>query len=193
MPIVECVSCSKKREVKEIRERDSSMCRSCSRANSWAKVPKIRHFRMCIDCGKVDQVQRKQDTEGKRCLDCYKIHRRGTSEEFKRICVDCGDIKIVENKKKSLHKRCNSCANRLKAIESAKKRPKKVVQKKVKKKSYPSKEAIEKQREINKKHREAVAKEKKESINKQIKSDDEMKEEWLKKNKVTIIEDKYEL
>lgn len=194
MPTVKCPICEEHREVKVIEKRSSGLCKSCAAAKRKIKVPKIRHFRICIECQRVDQVGSAKLTKNKMCLDCAKKTR--LEDSYKRVCVDCGDVKVVKEKKKASHKRCNSCANRIKATITAAKRklqspaPKKKV---IKKGSHLNKEAIAKQRELNKKHREEIEASKAKEIPMQVKTDQEMIAEYLKNNKITKIPNKYEL
>ncbi len=118
-----------------------------------------KYTRICQDCGDTKKVSDKKTASAIRCNPCQFKYRVANHV---RICEDCGDMKKVKSISLASAKKCRKCADKWRV-----KNP--VVRKKVEPKvrkpkargrpitKHISKEAVARQRAINKEHREEVA------------------------------------
>ena len=150
---VTCPDCKDVRTVDRLRKNQSGRCSSCAQQFIKTWRPNKRYFRICIDCGDVEQVKA-SGAKAKRCRSCSDKARQ--TDGFVRTCIDCGDQRTVKNEVASKAKRCHACASVFKKTNAAPKyiRKKNTVAKTIiKKPKHASKKAIAKQREINREHK----------------------------------------
>ena len=126
---------------------------------------------------------------------------------YERVCADCGDVKMLKSQLKYRKTMlCGTCSRKSKkelipkkVVEKKVVKPKvKIAKKKVikvkkrvlpKKSKTPSKQAIERARKINEEHRTAQANVvPKDKIKESVLTDEEMIANYLKVNKVKILE-----
>ena len=186
-----CVSCGEKSTV-SYKPTGKERCGSCAKREDtpamarkrYENVAKITYTYFCPRCPIV--VVRVATKKTNFCQDCNRrkkpkskfVWSYDTMRYFK-ICVKCGDCEKSTKRESGWADGCHVCdkPKRVKKPKSVKK------QKKVQQKKYDQ-EAIMLQRKLNKVHREAEAKPK---LITQTKSEEDMKAEWLAKNKPTII------
>ena len=213
--IVPCPTCGKDRDL--VRDRKTS-CRSCvaeARRQSL-NVDNLEHrihlngsgraisqyLRVC-ECGDKNWVGYIPE-RGTKCRACAAksedgIATRNKKKEvsnlvrYERVCADCGDVKMLKSQLKYRKTMlCGTCSRKSKKELI----PKKVVEKNVvkkrvlqKKSKTPSKQAIERTRKINEEHRIAQANVvQKDKIKESVLTDEEMIANYLKVNKVKILE-----
>ena len=193
------------------KPKGTEMCRSCrgkeqaiNMCGKNVKKPedRIRYTHICMMCPSVRVTLDKRKSN--LCIDCSRKHSR---KKKPKIYFDFKDMKIkatkryfvfVKNGKDTNH--CDVCDTTREVSQSQfsqygfhtncrkhAKRKKKNTKSTKQAKKEVSKEAIEKQREINKKHREEV-----QNVSKIAKSkltDEQMMSKFMKKNSVTVIPD----
>jgi len=74
MPIQTCPDCKQDRELVRINPNASGRCHICAEKYVMKFIPRVRYFRLCIDCGDVKKV-RKNNAGLKRCRICNDKHR----------------------------------------------------------------------------------------------------------------------
>lgn len=176
--LVICFKCLVPRELKRYSDK---MCKSC-----YAKERKMELIRTCIDCGDKKKVHNLKSTKMLRCQACKIKHNakdRQIDKTHTLTCPRCNETRVVKYmKKKRESDLCHACSN---AVRQRPKKPK-VIKPKVAKKTKPkprsvSPEAIAKAREVNRKHKLAIAQKKDDLILDEAK-ERAMIDEWLLKN-----------
>jgi len=180
---------------------ENQECRKCSakklgyamsQNNIKPDDEKISYEHECTGCGKVRHLKSNPDKRKTTlCVDCSRKQIRVVDEKrYFTTCPDCPeDIATRQISQSSFsqygaNNRCRSC--------SAKAKPKTYRKTAIRKRSISKstsvpKEALDKVREINKKHRESEASRSKVIV--QNKSEDDMIAEFLKKSKPSIVID----
>ena len=74
MPIQTCPDCKQDRELVRINPKASGRCHICAEKHVMKFLPKVKYFRLCIDCGDIKKV-RKNNAGIKRCRECNDKHR----------------------------------------------------------------------------------------------------------------------
>jgi len=187
------------------KPKGDEMCKLCrgrlqaaamTGKNTKREADKIRYTHFCQLCPSIRVTVDKRKSN--LCLDCSRKHARrkkvkivfdfnsmkmiGRPDKvYHSICPSCDVKREISQANFSLHganTKCRSCAtkSRVKTYRKPKKSEKKV-----------SKAAIEKQREINKNHRESV-KAKEAKPNQEL-SNDDMMAIYLSKKKITVVPD----
>jgi hypothetical protein len=209
---VECRECSAKRKRDELNADKLP-----HRTHTSTSGKKISQYLRVCECGDKNWVGYIPE-RGTKCRACAAksedgIATRNKKKEvsnlvrYERVCADCGDIKILKAQLKYRKTMlCGTCSRKSKKELI----PKKVVEKKVvepkvkiakkkvtkvkkrvlpKNSKAPSKQAIERARKINEEHRIAQANVfQKDKIKESVLTDEEMITNYLKVNKVKILE-----
>ncbi len=192
-PGAECRKCS-----------SSKLGKAMAEGNRKKESEKIRYKRTCLDCGKVDMLTANPANYRKTSLCGYcsskargKANRKHPVKKIKipirhfRVCPDCEpEVACVEvsSAKNSGVKYC--IKHKKQPSGKDRKQSKPYVKKIPSKTKEVSNVAINRAREMNRQHREAVDNitKKKPKLITQTKTDDEMMAEFLKDNTVTVIE-----
>ena len=182
--------------VKEVRykPKGNELCASCRSKISvidvnkrWEYIPRKRYWYFCPHCSSIRELRATRKSS--LCTNCNRTYAKkpATKGYFDldtlkyiipkirhfRVCSVCGDVKEVKSKQSAQKKFCRKC------------KPSKP--RKLKRTTQMSKAEIEKQRELNRKHREEVSKQNKKP-KKQTLTDEEMIAKYLATHKVTVIE-----
>lgn len=203
-----CKGCGDKKKVRSKKEM-TDYCFKCQ-----GILKQVSHFRLCLTCGDIKKVDRVKATKSNICSPCHmKVMRQHQKPAVINhyFCHTCPDVRVTKLKKKTNY--CGDCSRKrskskskgsysldnMKFIPIVTKKvikPKKVLKMSSKstvvksKKKVISSEAIQKQRDINKQHREAV---KDKDYDMKPNSDSEvdnqkMIKSWLNKNKPSVID-----
>jgi len=198
-PNTKCMSCSAKvlgknmaksrwAKVKE-RKTYTYFCPTCP---SVRILNARRTSSMCGDCSRI-YSKRPKPTASHFDFKDMKMTIMKPAKRYFRLCIDCGDCKQVATASAAKPNYCRKCSDKNKdrkaisakgvaTIKKATKPRKKTVKKKV------SKEAIEKQIQLNREHREFHENEVKE-IPEQSTSNEDMIARFLKKKKPSVTVD----
>jgi hypothetical protein len=207
----ECCVCGDIAEVTYI-PKEYAKCPKCANKDAISKMIEtkklnhkyVRYWYFCRYCSSVRASEVKRKTS--LCSDCnrrlgsrkkitYDIEWDYETMRYYRICRICEDVKQVNQASLGGIKTCNKCKHlgydmkekenkRLASLkDTVSKRPPKKKQSKV----QMSKKEIERLREINRKHREAVAKQEKLDVARS-KSEEDMIAEYLAKNKPKVLD-----
>jgi len=194
-----CAECG---DIKEVtyKPKSTTLCGACRSkklnvasiiARRWEGHTPVRYWYFCSNCPSVREVKVRHRSVY--CADCSRrLARKPKVKGYFdlktlkyylpkvrhfRVCEKCGDVKEVKTKQSAQKKLCRSCSLNKKV---------KGIAYKTKRKTRVSKLQIEQERERNRQHREAMAKA--EKPKKPKLSDEEMIANYLKTNKVTVIE-----
>ena len=184
-----CKKCSTKQLGKKMSEGNRKethvsyiyFCPTCPSIRTFGSRRKTPY---CADCSRIESAKKRRRPATKFIR---KVEVRTPSRTFVRICPECEEgnntiyVASALNagiKPCRIHKKVQTGDDRKKVTSYSVKRRKKQV----------SQDAIDKARELNKSHAEAVKN--KEVIVKQTKTDDEMMIEFLKTNTITVVSDR---
>ena len=151
------------------------------------------YLQECGDCG-IEWYTRSKH-KAKRCRPCYVKSLQGKRPEnikskekkkYYRTCEACGDVKEVSCSANAKSRWCSKCANK------HKEKPKSYNTNSRYDKDKAMQKSIEKQRNINRQHKARLEKEGKiRKLNVSIVQDDKMDrkmiDNWLKKNKPSVV------
>ena len=203
-----CQHCKDEKKVRAKKDI-TTHCFKCQAI--WRR---ISHFRICLTCKDVKQVDRIQATEYTKCSKCHtkemRTHRKLAPINH-YICHVCPSIRITKLKKKSNY--CGDCNRRrdrnkekgsydlhtmtYKPLIIVKKVKVKVKKKKtvkvLKTKKLMTDANLAKVREINRLHREANKQKKELIVDKDQDWVDDTISKWLANNKPSIVLDKNEV
>ena len=194
-----CVQCGATKQVK-YKPKGTETCNVCNmgkinrtnhKERRWKDHKEVRYIYFCPLCSSIRILKAKRKSPY--CRECSKTVAKSVEERgyfnmetmkfekpkirYFRCCKICGDVREVKTFQSAQKQYCKKCKI-TKNNHLARTKPHK--------KKSVSKAEIERQIELNRKHKESL-KEKKAVI--QTRSEEDMINEWLKKNQPSVVAD----
>jgi len=201
------------------RPKKGTECRKCAssklgkamaKGNRKKESEKVRYKRICSDCGKVDILTANPENYRKTslCGHCsssargkanrkHPVKKTKPKKRYFAYCDVCEDTREVSQSQFSQYGFNTNCRKHAKRKKVNKKSDMQIAKEAGPRPKAKSKEisqaSIKRIQEINRQHKEAVSNisKKKPKLITQTKTDDEMMEEFLKSNTVTVIKSSF--
>jgi len=168
MPLQTCPDCGQDRELVRLNHKSSGRCHRCAEKYVMKFIPKVKHFRLCVDCGDIKETK-KGHAGVKRCRECNDKHRV-LETASKAAIVDLIKPKVTKPQARTV---------------PTIKKPKKQSRRRTADSRIYDKVQIQKVRDHNKAFFKLQEAEKKKTIPEQKRTDEDMIAEFIAKRKAT--------